>query len=388
MRQYFTSESVSEGHPDKICDQVSDVILDALLADDREARGGIECLCTQDYLLIAGEKRGGDLDAGRLESLARETIKDIGYTYEEDGFHWERSHVDIRVHSQSGDIARGVDADASRGKSEGAGDQGMMFGYACDETEALMPAALHYAHRILRALSEGRRSGRLEGLKADGKSQLTLVYEDGEPQFIETVVVSHHHSQTLGLGDVEAMVKAVVSEVVPPAWLRPETRYHINPAGVFHIGGPKSDAGLTGRKIIVDTYGGAAPHGGGAFSGKDSTKVDRSAAYMARYLAKNVVAAELAQRCTIQLAYAIGVSEPVSLRVNTSGTHRVAEHKIAERLRELVDMTPRGIIDRLGLARPIYRATSTYGHFGRNPREDGAFSWERTDLVEALRSSF
>ena len=381
----FTSESVSEGHPDKICDQVSDAVLDGMLALDAAARGGIETLCTKDYLLVAGEARApSQFDAPAIEEIARGVVRQLGYDIA--GFNWSSLKIDVRVHTQSPDIARGVDA--GNRDSEGAGDQGMMFGYACDETPELMPAAIHYSHEILRNLARVRKSAAVPLLLPDSKSQITVLYENDIPKRIETIVVSSHHRESIGSDEVRAIVEPVVRETIPAGWIDDQTRLLVNPTGRFVVGGPESDTGLTGRKIIVDTYGGAAPHGGGAFSGKDPTKVDRSAAYAARYLAKNVVAAGLAKRCQIQLAYAIGVPEPVSVMLDTGGTATVDEGRIAAVLTELVDLRPRGIIRHLGLDRPIYFKTAAYGHFGRSPEADGAFSWERTDLVPDLRSCF
>ena len=381
----FTSESVSEGHPDKVCDRISDTVVDLYLGADPGSRVGCETLCTTNLVVIAGEVRGpGSIGGKDVEDAAREAIRDIGY--EQDGFHWERAAVRIHLHKQSADIAQGVDA--SGNKDEGAGDQGLMFGYACRETPALMPAPIHYSHRILMRLSEARRAGEVPGLGPDSKSQVTLRYEDGKPVAATSVVVSAQHRESLDQAQVRELVRPFVEEVLPDGWMCPEEEFYVNPTGRFVIGGPDGDCGLTGRKIIVDTYGGSAPHGGGAFSGKDPTKVDRSATYAARYLAKNVVAAGLAERCTIQVAYAIGVSKPLSVYVDTGGTGRVDESKLSDVLRELVDLSPRGIREHLGLSRPIYRRTSAYGHFGREPDADGGFSWERTDLVPDLKSAF
>jgi S-adenosylmethionine synthetase len=380
----FTSESVAEGHPDKVCDRISDAIVDLYLTAEPQARVAVETLCTTNRVVIAGEVRGPrSVTAERMEETARVAIRSIGY--EQAGFHWRDARVEVLVHEQSSDIAQGVDA--SGNKDEGAGDQGIMFGYACRETPALMPAPLHYAHAILRSLAEARHSGAEPGLGPDAKSQVTLTYRDGKPIGAASVVVSTQHVESLSQDDVRAIVRPHVVNVLPQGWMCDEVHFYVNPTGRFVIGGPDGDCGLTGRKIIVDTYGGAAPHGGGAFSGKDPTKVDRSAAYVARYLAKNVVAAGLADRCTIQLAYAIGVSEPLALYIETHGTGRVDEDRLAAVLRELVDLRPRGIRTALGLNRPIYARTAAYGHFGREPEPDGGFSWERLDLVEALRSA-
>ena len=383
-RFLFTSESVSEGHPDKVCDRISDAIVDTYLTADPNARVAVETLVTTNRIVLAGEVRGpADITHATLEKVARRCVKEIGY--EQDGFHWEKADLSCYVHSQSGDIAQGVDAAGN--KDEGAGDQGIMFGYACRETEELMPAAIHYSHAILRSLAEARHSGAEPGLGPDSKSQVTLEYVDGMPMRATSVVVSTQHAESLSQEEVREIVRPHVVNVLPEGWMCPEADFYVNPTGRFVIGGPDGDAGLTGRKIIVDTYGGAAPHGGGAFSGKDPTKVDRSAAYAARYLAKNVVAAELAKRCTIQLSYAIGVSRPLSVYIDTHGTGTVDEAHLAEVLQDLVDLSPRGIREHLGLSRPIYARTSAYGHFGRPPEPDGGFSWERTDLTESLRAA-
>ena len=380
----FTSESVSEGHPDKVCDRISDSVVDAFLADgDPDVRVACETLATTDLVVIAGETRGPDIAPADVEEIARAAVRDIGY--EQEGFHWKTARVDVRLHRQSADIARGVD-DAGN-KDLGAGDQGIMFGYACRETEALMPAPIHFSHEILRSLARARRSGAAPGLGPDAKSQVTLRYAGGRPVGAASVVVSTQHGETLDQKAVREMVRPHVAAVLPDGWMCPESEFYVNPTGRFVTGGPVGDAGLTGRKIVVDTYGGAAPHGGGAFSGKDPSKVDRSAAYAARYLAKNAVAAGLADRCTLQLAYAIGVSKPLSVYVNTHGTGRVDDSRLGAALREAIDLSPRGIRERLGLVRPIYARTAAYGHFGREPDADGGFSWERTDLAEALRDA-
>ena len=380
----FTSESVSEGHPDKVCDRISDTIVDIYLGADPQARVAVETLCTTNKVVLAGEVRGpGSITHDKLKDAARAAIKDIGY--EQDGFHWKTADIECYVHSQSADIAQGVDAAGN--KDEGAGDQGIMFGYACNETEELMPAPIYYSHRILKLLSEARRSGKEKGLAPDAKSQVTLLYEKGKPVRATSVVVSTQHAENLDQEQVREIVRPYVEKVLPKGWMCPEEEFYVNPTGRFVVGGPDGDAGLTGRKIIVDTYGGAAPHGGGAFSGKDPTKVDRSAAYAARYLAKNVVAAGLADRCTIQLAYAIGVSKPLSIYVDTYGTGKVDEAKVEKVLAELMDLSPRGIRNHLGLNKPIYARTSAYGHFGRAPEQDGGFSWEKTDLVADLKSA-
>ena len=381
----FTSESVSEGHPDKVCDRISDTVVDLYLDADAGARVGCETLCTTNLVVIAGEVRCGKLiGKDEIERRAREAIREIGY--EQQGFHWRDSEIRIHLHAQSADIAQGVDA--SGNKDEGAGDQGLMFGYACRETPALMPAPIHFSHRILKRMADARHAGSTPGLGPDSKSQVTLRYEDGNPVAATSVVVSTQHDASLGQDEVRELVRPFVEEVLPDGWMCPEDEFYVNPTGRFVVGGPDGDCGLTGRKIIVDTYGGSAPHGGGAFSGKDPTKVDRSATYAARYLAKNVVAAGLAERCTIQVAYAIGVSKPLSVYVDTGGTGRADESKLSDVLQELVDLSPRGIRERLGLSRPIYGRTAAYGHFGREPDADGGFSWERTDLVPDLKSAF
>ncbi|HWA43469.1 MAG TPA: methionine adenosyltransferase [Hypericibacter adhaerens] len=378
----FTSESVAEGHPDKVCDRISDAIVDTFLTAEPQARVAVETLCTTNHVVLAGETRGpASITPKLMEEVARQAIRDIGY--EQDGFHWKKAKVEVLVHGQSADIAQGVDAAGN--KDEGAGDQGIMFGFACNETEHLMPAPIFYAHNILRSLAEARHSGAEPGLGPDAKSQVTLLYENGRPVRATSVVVSTQHAEKLSQDQVREIVRPHVLNVLPKGWMCPEEEFYVNPTGRFVIGGPDGDAGLTGRKIIVDTYGGAAPHGGGAFSGKDPTKVDRSAAYAARYLAKNVVAAGLAERCTIQISYAIGVSKPLSFYVNTHGTGRVEEEKLAKLLPEMVDLRPRAIREHLGLNRPIYARTAAYGHFGRAPDADGGFSWERLDLVAGLK---
>ena len=381
----FTSESVSEGHPDKVCDQISDGIVDACLRENPEARIAIETLATTDFVCIAGEYRGADaVGRNQMEEIARKVVKDIGY--EQKGFHWNTLKVEHHVHAQSADIAQGVDAKDN--KDEGAGDQGIMFGYACRETPQLMPATLQYSHRILQALSGLRRSGEATFLRPDAKSQVSLRYENGVPVGATSVVVSTQHSPDVKQEEIRALVRKVVEAELPKGWMPSDDQLFVNPTGQFIIGGPDGDSGLTGRKIIVDTYGGAAPHGGGAFSGKDPTKVDRSAAYAARYLAKNVVAAGIAERCTIQLSYAIGVSHPVSFYVNTHAAPKVDPEKLESLLQELVNLSPRGIRMHLNLNRPIYLPTASYGHFGREPGANGEFSWEKTDLVDALQGEF
>ena len=380
----FTSESVSEGHPDKVCDRISDTVVDAYLAELPEARVACETLATTNRVVIAGEVRGPDAVRGSIDTLVRKVIRDIGY--EQAGFHWQKAEIEILLHAQSADIAQGVDA--SGNKDEGAGDQGIMFGYACRETPEFMPAPIYYAHKILRMMNEARKSGQAPMLGPDAKSQVTVAYRFGKPVKATSIVVSTQHLDgALTSDDVREIVEPIVRTAMPEDWIDAETVWHVNPTGKFVIGGPDGDCGLTGRKIIVDTYGGAAPHGGGAFSGKDPTKVDRSAAYAARYLAKNVVAADLADRCTIQLSYAIGVSQPLSIYVDLHGTGRVEEDRLETTLGSVMDLSPRGIRQHLGLNRPIYARTSAYGHFGRVPEADGGFSWERVDLVEAIREA-
>ena len=385
----FTSESVSEGHPDKLCDRISDAVLDALIAEEPEARVACETFATTNRVVIGGEVGLRDQDklaavAERGEPIARDCIRDIGY--EQESFHHARCRVDVLLHRQSAHIAQGVDARDNR--DEGAGDQGIMFGYATDETEALMPAPILYAHAILRRLAEARKSGAEPLLRPDAKSQISVRYEDGRPVGVSQIVVStQHESEAQSSDDVRAIVEPYVREVLPDGWITDETAWWVNPTGAFVIGGPDGDAGLTGRKIIVDTYGGAAPHGGGAFSGKDPTKVDRSAAYAARYLAKNVVQAGLARRCTLQLSYAIGVARPLSIYIETHGTGEVEDLAIEAAIPRVMDLTPRGIRTHLGLNRPIYQRTAAYGHFGREPDADGGFSWERTDLADALKGA-
>ncbi len=376
----FTSESVSEGHPDKICDQISDTLVDAYIAKDPYSRLAIETFVTTNRVVIGGEIRAPEISHKEIENLIRTTVKNIGY--EQKGFHWENLEITNLLHSQSPDIARGVDA--FENKDEGAGDQGIMFGYACRETEVLMPATIYYAHRILHNIMDAIRAGELVGLGPDAKSQVTLWYENGQPVRAETILVSIQHKEDMTQEQVRHLIRPYVENSLPKDWMCREDKFLVNPTGKFVIGGPDGDAGLTGRKIIVDTYGGAAPHGGGAFSGKDPTKVDRSAAYMARYLAKNIVAAGLADRCTIQIAYAIGLSKPLSLYVSNHKTG-VAGEDLVKIINELVDLTPRGIRTHLGLNRPIYKRTATYGHFGREPEADGGFSWERVELAEKLK---
>ena len=381
----FTSESVAEGHPDKVCDRISDAVLDAFLTHDPSSRVAVETLATTNRIVLAGEVRGPKgVTPDMIEDVARHAVKDIGY--EQDGFHWQTAEINNHIHEQSADIAQGVDSAGN--KDEGAGDQGIMFGYACSETDQLMPAPIYLAHNILKSLAEARHSGAEPGLGPDAKSQVTLEYEDDRPLRSTSVVVSTQHDAALDQDEVRAIVRPHVENVLPEGWMCDEAEFYVNPTGRFVIGGPDGDCGLTGRKIIVDTYGGAAPHGGGAFSGKDPTKVDRSAAYAARHLAKNVVAAGLASRCTLQLSYAIGVSKPLSVYVNTHETGQVSEERLSATLSELVDLSPRGIREYLGLSKPIFARTAAYGHFGRPPEADGGFSWERLDLVDQLRSAF
>ena len=380
----FTSESVSEGHPDKVCDRISDAVLDAFLAEEAEARVAAETFATTNTVVIGGEVGLSDKNKlaeylERIDGIARDCIKDIGY--EQDAFHWKTCAVQNLLHPQSAHIAQGVDRD-------GAGDQGIMFGYATDETPERMPAPILYAHKILKQLADARKSGAEPSLGPDAKSQLSLRYEDGKPVEVTSIVLStQHHDASQTSDDIRAIVEPYIRDVLPAAWLSDNTEWWVNPTGTFVIGGPDGDAGLTGRKIIVDTYGGAAPHGGGAFSGKDPTKVDRSAAYAARYLAKNVVAAGLASRCTIQISYAIGVSKPLSIYVDSYGTGVVPDAEIEKAVSAVMDLTPRGIRETLGLNKPIYQRTAAYGHFGRAPDADGGFSWEREDLVGALKAA-
>jgi S-adenosylmethionine synthetase len=379
----FTSESVSEGHPDKICDRISDAIVDTYLSVEPQARCGVETLVTTNRVVLAGETRGpASITPELLIDVARKAIREIGY--EQDNFHWQHATVKCHIHNQSADIAQGVDM--SGNKDEGAGDQGMMFGFACNHTPALMPAPIYYSHKILRALSEARHARKTPELGPDAKSQVTLQYADGKPVRATKVVVSVQHSERVDQSDVREIVRPFVLAALPEGWMCDEEHFLVNPTGRFVIGGPDGDAGVTGRKIIVDTYGGYAPHGGGAFSGKDPTKVDRSGAYAARYLAKNVVAAGLADFCTIQVAYAIGVAKPLSFYVDTGDA--VDEAKLAHVLQEMMNLSPRGIRTHLDLNKPIYTPTSSYGHFGRDPEPGGAFSWERTDLADELRRAF
>ena len=380
----FTSESVSEGHPDKVCDRISDAVLDAFLTEEPNARVACETFATTNRVVVGGEvglssKEATKAMMDRIDGIVRDCVSDIGY--EQKKFHWETLKVHNYLHGQSAHIAQGVDRD-------GAGDQGIMFGYATLETPEYMPAPIHYAHAILRRLTDARKSGAEPTLRPDAKSQITLRYEDGKPVEVTSIVLSTQHSDKKQKSkDIRAIVEPYILEVLPEGWVTKKTEWHVNPTGTFVIGGPDGDAGLTGRKIIVDTYGGAAPHGGGAFSGKDPTKVDRSAAYAARYLAKNVVAAGLAERCTLQVSYAIGVAKPLSIYVDTHGTGTVDAAQIERAVAACMDLTPRGIREHLQLNRPIYARTSAYGHFGRAPEADGGFSWEKTDLIEALKKA-
>ena len=381
----FTSESVSEGHPDKVCDRISDMVVDSYLSKDPVSRVACETLTTTNKVILAGEIRGPKIHKDELISKVRNCIKDIGY--DQTGFSWKTANIETFLHEQSSDIAMGVDSKDN--KDEGAGDQGIMFGYACNETEELMPAPIHYSHKILRLMAQDRKSGSLSGIEPDSKSQVTMLYENDKPVKVTSVVISTQHSKDLNQDRVRDLILPYIKKSIPKNFLtdlNPKEVY-INPTGQFIIGGPDGDTGLTGRKIIVDTYGGAAPHGGGAFSGKDPTKVDRSAAYAARYLAKNVVAAGLANKCTIQLSYAIGVSKPLSIYCDTHGTGQVSDEKIEKAVSLAMDLTPVGIINHLNLRKPIYARTASYGHFGRAPMSDGGFSWEKTDLINALKNS-
>ena len=378
----FTSESVSEGHPDKVCDRISDMVVDTYLSKEPQARVGCETLTTTNKVVLAGETRGPNIDKDELISKVRNCIKDIGY--EQEGFHWKNVIIDTHLHSQSVDIARGVDA--SGNKDEGAGDQGIMFGYACNETDVLMPAPIYYSHKILRLMAEDRKSGKLKNIEPDSKSQITIEYKDGKPSSVRSVVISTQHSADVDQSQVRELVKPYIEKSIPKNLLNglSEKEIYVNPTGNFVIGGPDGDCGLTGRKIIVDTYGGAAPHGGGAFSGKDPTKVDRSAAYVSRYLAKNVVASKIADKCLIQLAYAIGVSKPLSIYVDLFDNDEEKNRHVEKLISENFDLSPRGIREMLGLNKPIYEKTAAYGHFGRYPESDGSFSWENTDKKDVF----
>ncbi len=380
----FTSESVSEGHPDKVCDQISDAVVDLYLGADPHSRVAVETLATTNRVILAGEVRGPEsVSHEQLEEAARNCVKQIGY--EQAGFDWRDLEFQCYIHEQSSDIAQGVDA--ADDKDEGAGDQGIMFGYGCTETDDYMPAPIHYSHRILHEMAKARHACTVPELGPDAKSQVTLLYEHGKPVKATSIVVSTQHTEEATNERVRDLVRGFVEQVIPTGWMPPEDEFYVNPTGRFVVGGPDGDAGLTGRKIIVDTYGGAAPHGGGAFSGKDPTKVDRSAAYAARYLAKNVVAAGFADKCAIQLAYAIGISKPLSVYVDFYGTGRVDEMKLEKALCEVINLSPRGIREHLGLNRPIYQRTAAYGHFGRMPDNDGGFSWEKLDLVEQIKGA-
>ena len=373
----FTSESVSEGHPDKVCDRISDMVVDTYLGLEPQARVACETLTTTNKVVLAGETRGPEIKKDELISKVRDCIKDIGY--EQEGFHWKNVSIDTFLHSQSADIAMGVDA--SGNKDEGAGDQGIMFGYACNETDVLMPAPIYYSHKILRLMAEDRKSGKLKNIEPDSKSQITIEYKDGKPSSVRSVVISTQHSADVNQSQVRELVKPYIERSIPKNLINglKEEEIYVNPTGNFIIGGPDADSGLTGRKIIVDTYGGAAPHGGGAFSGKDPTKVDRSAAYASRYLAKNVVASKIVDKCLIQLAYAIGVSKPLSIDVDLFDNDEEKNRHVEKIISENFDLSPRGIREMLGLNKPIYEKTAAYGHFGRDPQLDGSFSWENTD---------
>jgi len=388
LKKYiFTSESVSEGHPDKICDLVSDNIVDAFLAKDPESRVAAETMVTNNKVVVSGEVNGPDIfksKSNSFDELIRQTIKRIGY--EQEGFHWKNVVIENNLHQQSEDIAQGVNKKDKT--KQGAGDQGSMFGYACKETEKLMPAPIYYSHLILKSLSDARHNGKEKMLEPDAKSQISLKYENGKPVGTTAIVVSSQHHESLTQKDVKEIVRPYVINSLPNGWMCEEKNFYVNPTGRFVIGGPVGDSGLTGRKIIVDTYGGAAPHGGGAFSGKDPSKVDRSGAYAARYLAKNIVAANLANKCTIQISYAIGISKPISVYINTHGSGKIEEGEISKKISQVMDLSPFGIREKLKLNRPIYARTASYGHFGRNPEKDGGFSWEKTDLVESFRKIF
>ena len=382
----FTSESVSEGHPDKICDRISDSIVDLYLKADPLSRVAVETLTTTNLIVLAGETRGpAEITKEAMEESARRCVREIGY--EQEGFHWKNAEVQVHVHEQSVDIAQGVDSSEAQDKDEGAGDQGIMFGYACSETEPLMPAPILYSHRILHEMAKARHAGTTPELGPDSKSQITLKYKNGKPVGAASIVVSTQHGEDASPEKVREIVRGFVEQVLPAGWMCPEEEFYVNPTGRFVIGGPDGDAGLTGRKIIVDTYGGAAPHGGGAFSGKDPSKVDRSAAYAARYVAKNLVAAGLAEKCALQVAYAIGVAKPLSIYVDTYGTGKLDDQKLEGIVSEVMDLSPRGIREHLQLSRPIYERSAAYGHFGRQPDNDGGFSWEKLDLVESFNSA-
>jgi len=378
----FTSESVSEGHPDKVCDIISDSVLDLYLSKFPESRVACETLVTTNTVVIAGEVRGPEINTDEIEKLIRSRVKDIGY--EQEGFHWKNLKFTNYLHSQSQDIAAGVDSAGN--KDEGAGDQGIMFGYACTETKDLMPAPISYSHKVLQLMSEARKSGKEKFLRPDSKSQFSVIYEKGKPKGISSIVVSTQHEENIDQEKVKEIVRPYVLSVIPKGWMCDEKHFYVNPTGRFVIGGPDGDSGLTGRKIIVDTYGGAAPHGGGAFSGKDPTKVDRSAAYVARYLAKNIVAAGVAEKCLIQLSYAIGVSQPLSIYIDLFDSEDNKSKKIEEIISKNFNLSPRGIRELLKLNKPIYQKTAAYGHFGRQPEDNGSFSWEKTDLIKYFQS--
>ena len=383
MKDYiFTSESVSEGHPDKVCDIVSDTIVDLYFSKFNESRVACETLTTTNKVVIAGEVRGPSIKSDEIEKEVRNSIKEIGY--EQEGFHHEKLQFFNYLHEQSSDIAQGVDSSGNE-KDEGAGDQGIMFGYACKETEELMPAPIIYSHKILERLAEVRKNGQEKGLGPDSKSQISVIYKNGKPEGVSSVVISTQHNENLNQDDIKNIVAPYVKEILPSGWSCPEDKFYVNPTGRFVIGGPDGDAGLTGRKIIVDTYGGAAPHGGGAFSGKDPTKVDRSAAYVSRYLAKNIVASGISEKCLIQLSYAIGVSQPLSIYINLFNGDQKLASKVEETIRKEINLSPRGIREILKLNNPIYKKTAAYGHFGRKPGEDGTFTWEKTNLVDLFK---
>ena len=379
----FTSESVSEGHPDKVCDRISDMVVDTYISKDPFARVACETLTTTNKVILAGEVRGPETSKEDMISKVRECIKDIGY--EQKGFHWNNCNIDVHLHSQSSDIAMGVDSKGN--KDEGAGDQGIMFGYACNETEVLMPAPIYYSHKILELMALDRKKGVAKDLEPDSKSQVTMLYENGKPIKVKSVVISTQHSPKVDQKKVKEIVRPYLEKSIPKKLLSElkEEEFYVNPTGQFIIGGPDGDSGLTGRKIIVDTYGGAAPHGGGAFSGKDPSKVDRSAAYAARYVAKNVVASKIADKCLIQLAYAIGVSKPLSIYVNLFDGNEEKSKRVEKLIKNNFDLSPRGIREMLSLNKPIYECTSAYGHFGRKPGSDGSFSWEKTDKIEVFK---
>ena len=379
----FTSESVSEGHPDKVCDRISDMVVDTYLSSgDPQTRVACETLTTTNKVVLAGEVRGPSVSKDQIISQVRDCIKDIGY--EQDGFHWQNCDIESFLHEQSADIAMGVDSGSN--KDEGAGDQGIMFGFACKDTESLMPAPIHYSHQILYKMAQARKDGSASGLEPDSKSQVTMLYENGKPSKVTSLVISSQHKEGLSPADVKEIVKPYVYECIPNELLEglKDEEFYVNPTGNFVIGGPDGDSGLTGRKIIVDTYGGAAPHGGGAFSGKDPTKVDRSAAYISRYIAKNIVASGIAEKCTLQLAYAIGVADPLSIYVDTHGTSKMSDEDLIKKIVTNIDLTPRGIRDHLNLHKPIYKKSAAYGHFGRDAENDGSFSWEKIDLSKKL----